>query len=125
MSLSLPGRLEEATRQAKPQTVLNYNLSTGNDGDGALTTCADGAKDFLLAEGFDRRYGARPLKRAIEPHLIIPPSRLIATSRLRAAKWFALAWMMKPVSCAFKKAPDLTMAIKYFWPPGSWRSKAV
>ncbi len=58
-------------------------LSTGNGGNGAfLINYTDGAKDFLLAEGFDRRYGARPLKRAIERHLIIPLSRLIATRQV-------------------------------------------
>jgi ATP-dependent Clp protease ATP-binding subunit ClpA len=27
--------------------------------------CSDDVKAFLLNEGYDRRYGARPLKRAI------------------------------------------------------------
>ena len=40
------------------------------------------AKQFLLAEGTDRRYGARPLKRAIERHLVIPLSNLVATGQL-------------------------------------------
>jgi ATP-dependent Clp protease ATP-binding subunit ClpA len=41
-------------------------------------------KAFLLAEGYDRRYGARPLKRAIERYLIIPLSNLIATGQISA-----------------------------------------
>jgi ATP-dependent Clp protease ATP-binding subunit ClpA len=44
----------------------------------------DEVKDFLLKEGYDRRYGARPLKRAIELHLIIPLSNLIATGQIAA-----------------------------------------
>jgi ATP-dependent Clp protease ATP-binding subunit ClpB len=47
-----------------------------------ILSCSDQAKDFLLAEGFDRRYGARPLKRAIERHLVIPLSNLIATAQI-------------------------------------------
>jgi len=47
-----------------------------------LLSCSDEVKDFLLIEGFDRRYGARPLKRAIERHLVIPLSNLIATEQI-------------------------------------------
>lgn len=47
-----------------------------------LLCCSDKAKDFLLVEGYDRRYGARPLKRAIERHLVIPLSNLIATMQI-------------------------------------------
>src|SRR5262249_42931679 len=44
--------------------------------------CSDEVKEFLLNEGYDRRYGARPLKRAIERRLIIPLSNLIATGQI-------------------------------------------
>jgi ATP-dependent Clp protease ATP-binding subunit ClpA len=57
--------LELAMVQRRIPSIGNGNF---------LINCTDGAKDFLLAEGFDRRYGARPLKRAIERHLIIPLS---------------------------------------------------
>ena len=40
------------------------------------------AKDFLLEEGWDRAYGARHLKRAIERHLIFPLSNLMATGQI-------------------------------------------
>ncbi|MCG3163654.1 MAG: hypothetical protein JMDDDDMK_05095 [Acidobacteria bacterium] len=49
-----------------------------------MMRCSDEVKDFLLREGYDRRYGARPLKRAIERYLIIPLSNLIATGQLSA-----------------------------------------
>jgi ATP-dependent Clp protease ATP-binding subunit ClpA len=45
---------------------------------------SDEVKAFLLKEGYDRRYGARPLKRAIERYLIIPLSNLIATGQISA-----------------------------------------
>jgi ATP-dependent Clp protease ATP-binding subunit ClpA len=44
--------------------------------------CTVAAKDFLLKEGIDPRYGARHLKRAIERHLVFPLSGLIATEQV-------------------------------------------
>jgi len=41
------------------------------------------AKDFLLVEGTDLKYGARHLKRAIERNLVHPMSNLIATGQVR------------------------------------------
>jgi ATP-dependent Clp protease ATP-binding subunit ClpB len=43
---------------------------------------AETAKDYLLHEGIDARYGARHLKRAIERLLVHPVSNLIATGQL-------------------------------------------
>ena len=42
------------------------------------------AKDRLLHEGTDARYGARHLKRAIERALVYPMANLIATEQIRA-----------------------------------------
>lgn len=41
------------------------------------------AKEYLLQEGTDTRYGARHLKRAIERELVQPFSNLIATDQIR------------------------------------------
>jgi len=41
------------------------------------------AKDFLLAEGTDLKYGARHLKRAIDRHLVHSLSNLIASGQVR------------------------------------------
>jgi ATP-dependent Clp protease ATP-binding subunit ClpA len=46
--------------------------------------CTAAAKDFLLKEGTDPRYGARHLKRAIERHLVFPLSGLISTEQIHA-----------------------------------------
>lgn len=43
----------------------------------------DTAKEFLLREGTDMKYGARHLKRAIERNLVHPLSNLIATQQVR------------------------------------------
>lgn len=44
---------------------------------------SDEAKEFLLKEGTDIKYGARHLKRAIERLLVQPMSNLIATDQVR------------------------------------------
>jgi ATP-dependent Clp protease ATP-binding subunit ClpA len=43
----------------------------------------DSARDFLLREGTDLKYGARHLKRAIDRNLVHPLSNLIATGQVR------------------------------------------
>lgn len=48
-----------------------------------LFTATDSAKAWLLSEGTDVRYGARPLKRTIEKLLVHPMSNLIATGQVR------------------------------------------
>ncbi|HMO79201.1 MAG TPA: AAA family ATPase [Pyrinomonadaceae bacterium] len=44
--------------------------------------CSEGAKDFLLSEGIDLKYGARHLKRSIERFLVYPLSNLVATEQV-------------------------------------------
>src|SRR5437868_8009467 len=44
--------------------------------------CSDSAKDMLLQEGIDFKYGARHLKRAIERFLVYPLSNLVATGQI-------------------------------------------
>ena len=44
--------------------------------------CSDEAKDMLLHEGIDYKYGARHLKRSIERFLVYPLSNLVATSQI-------------------------------------------
>ncbi len=45
--------------------------------------CTAPARDFLLQEGTDMKFGARHLKRSIERHLVFPLSNLIATQQIR------------------------------------------
>jgi ATP-dependent Clp protease ATP-binding subunit ClpA len=44
--------------------------------------CSDEAKEFLLSEGIDYKYGARHLKRSIERFLVYPLSNLVATEQV-------------------------------------------
>ncbi len=44
----------------------------------------DAAKDFLLREGTDMKYGARHLKRAMERELVHPLSNLVASQQIKS-----------------------------------------
>ena len=44
--------------------------------------CSDSAKDLLLREGLDVRYGARHLKRSIGRFLVSPLSNLVASEQV-------------------------------------------
>jgi ATP-dependent Clp protease ATP-binding subunit ClpA len=46
-------------------------------------TLSEEAKDYLLHEGTDMKYGARHLKRAVDRALVHPMSNLIATGQVR------------------------------------------
>jgi len=48
-------------------------------------TCTPETKAFLIREGTDAKYGARPLKRAIERHLILPMARLLSTKQIASS----------------------------------------
>lgn len=44
--------------------------------------CSESAKDMLMKEGLDYKYGARHLKRAVERFLVYPLSNLVATGQI-------------------------------------------
>ena len=50
------------------------------------------ARDFLLKEGTDQRYGARHLKRAIERHIVYPLANLLATEQVKLGDLIRIDW---------------------------------
>jgi ATP-dependent Clp protease ATP-binding subunit ClpA len=52
----------------------------------------EAAKDFLLREGTDLKYGARHLKRAIERHLVYPLASLLATDQVTTGETIKVDW---------------------------------
>jgi ATP-dependent Clp protease ATP-binding subunit ClpA len=62
--------------------MLQKRISNAAAGKPFLVNLTEEAKEFLLQEGTDVRYGARHLKRAIERHLIQPLSNLMATGQI-------------------------------------------
>lgn len=61
---------------------LQSRIIVSQSGRQFVLRCSDAAREFLLDEGTDIQYGARPLKRAIERHLVNPLSNLIATGQI-------------------------------------------
>jgi ATP-dependent Clp protease ATP-binding subunit ClpA len=50
------------------------------------------AREFLLREGTDLKYGARHLKRAIERHLVYPLASLLATEQVSLGDVISIDW---------------------------------
>ena len=70
------GKILELELQAVQRRVLS---TTGGRFMLRYTECA---KKFLLAEGTDAKYGARPLKRTIERNVVLPLSNIMATRQI-------------------------------------------
>lgn len=68
--------------------ILNIELRsvqeriTESAGTKFIFECTDEAKEFLLSEGIDLKYGARHLKRSVERFLVYPLSNLVATQQV-------------------------------------------
>jgi len=69
---------------------------------------APAAKDFLLREGTDLKYGARHLKRAIDRELVDPLSNLIASGQVRGGDLISVDFDAAANHMAFfKEAEDV------------------
>ena len=62
---------------------VQQRVQTASAGKPFLIDVAGSARKFLLTEGIDLRYGARPLKRAIERLLVHPLSNLMASGQIQ------------------------------------------
>jgi ATP-dependent Clp protease ATP-binding subunit ClpB len=66
----------------------------------------DSARKFVLAEGIDLRYGARPLKRAIERLLVQPLSNLMATGQIQSHDRIRITHSYESPSLTFFRETD-------------------
>jgi ATP-dependent Clp protease ATP-binding subunit ClpA len=78
--------------------------------------CTEGAKDFLLKEGTDPRYGARHLKRAIERHLVFPLSGLISTEQVKAGDTIRVEVALEGNALSFVKEETKSIPPSNFGP---------
>jgi ATP-dependent Clp protease ATP-binding subunit ClpA len=62
---------------------VQQRVQTATAGKPFLINVTDSARKLLLTEGIDLRYGARPLKRAIERLLVNPLSNLMASGQIQ------------------------------------------
>jgi len=65
--------------------------------------CSETAKEFLLNEGIDLKYGARHLKRAIERYLVYPLSNLVATEQVETGDLVLVDFDEEKASLIFTK----------------------
>jgi ATP-dependent Clp protease ATP-binding subunit ClpB len=67
----------------------------------------ESARKFLLSEGIDLRYGARPLKRAIERLLVQPLSNLMATGQVQCHDRIRITHSDESPSLTFFRETDV------------------
>jgi len=72
-------------------TIVQQRLSETPRGH-FLFRATRAAKDFLLREGTDLKYGARHLKRTIERHLVCPLASLLATDQVTTGETISVDW---------------------------------
>jgi len=67
--------------------------------------CTEAAREFLLQEGIDLKYGARHLKRAIERFLVYALSNLVATQQLETGDVVLVDYDSDADKLVFSKQP--------------------
>ncbi|MGB7068789.1 MAG: AAA family ATPase [Pyrinomonadaceae bacterium] len=65
--------------------------------------CSDEAKEYLLGEGIDLKYGARHLKRSIERFLVYPLSNLVATGQVETGDFVSIDFDVEREILTFTK----------------------
>jgi ATP-dependent Clp protease ATP-binding subunit ClpB len=68
--------------------------------------CSDAAKDMLLREGLDVKYGARHLKRSVERFLVSPLSNLVASGQVGTGDLIYVDLSPETASFTFSKRSD-------------------
>jgi ATP-dependent Clp protease ATP-binding subunit ClpB len=75
-----------------------------------LVNVTDTAREFLLVEGTDFRYGARHLKRAIERLLVQPLSNLIASGQIHRGDCIRVSHDAESAALMFGREPEAIRA---------------
>src|ERR1700719_996010 len=75
-----------------------------------LVNVTDSAREFLLIEGTDFRYGARHLKRAIELLLVQPLSNLIASGQIHLGDFIRVSHEDGSAALMFGREPEVVRA---------------
>jgi ATP-dependent Clp protease ATP-binding subunit ClpB len=83
-----------------------------------LFRATQAAKDFLLREGTDMKYGARHLKRAIERNVVYPLASLLATDQVSLGDVVSIDWDGAATSLMFLKEAEGALLPVSAPPPG-------
>ncbi|MDE3179799.1 MAG: ATP-dependent Clp protease ATP-binding subunit [Acidobacteriota bacterium] len=86
--------------------------------------CLPEARKFLISEGADPKFGARHLKRAIERHLVVPLSNLLATAQIRLGDVVTIDFNQKSSKLAFFRQERAAVAGRGLAASTSWASAA-
>jgi ATP-dependent Clp protease ATP-binding subunit ClpA len=71
------------------------------------------AREFLLTEGTDQRYGARHLKRAIERNIVYPLANLLATEQVHIGDLICIDFNKQEFCLTFtREGENLTMPVR-------------
>jgi ATP-dependent Clp protease ATP-binding subunit ClpB len=71
------------------------------------------AREFLLQEGTDQRYGARHLKRAIERNIVYPLANLLATEQIHVGDLVCIDFDKKESCLTFtREGENLSMPVR-------------
>jgi ATP-dependent Clp protease ATP-binding subunit ClpA len=88
--------------------IVQQRIFRGANAAPFVFTVTGQAKDFLLREGTDMKYGARHLKRAVERNLVHPMSNLIATGQVRGGDLLRIDFEIDSEGLSFfKDAEDM------------------
>lgn len=79
------------------------NRITESAGTKFVFECTTKAKEFLLSEGIDLKYGARHLKRSIERFLVYPLSNLVATQQVETGDLVSVDFDVEKQLLSFTK----------------------
>jgi ATP-dependent Clp protease ATP-binding subunit ClpA len=83
--------------------MVEQRLQTAAGGRSLVVSVAGSARDYLLTEGFDSRYGARHLKRAIERLLVQPLSNLLASDQIQRGDCIRVSYREGSPSLIFSR----------------------
>ena len=88
--------------------LVRHRIKTSVGSKGFSIIVTDSAREVLLTEGTDVRYGARHLKRAIERLLVQPLSNLMATGQISSGDRVLITHRGASPSLAFFREADST-----------------
>ena len=78
-----------------------------------LFRVTSGAREFLLQEGTDQRYGARHLKRAIERNIVYPLANLLATEQIHVGDLICIDYDGQEACLTFtREGENLSMPVR-------------
>jgi ATP-dependent Clp protease ATP-binding subunit ClpA len=70
--------------------MVQQRILQASAGNHFVFSCTPRARQFLLYEGTDLKYGARHLKRAIERHVVFPLANLVATGQVKSGDFIRI-----------------------------------